>query len=305
MRLLLVPVCVLLGTSGCPTPALERVPDEVTIVAPVEVVEKLPPPKIALVLGGGGARGFAHVGVLRVLEQEKIPIDLIVGTSVGSLIGALYASNPNTFELEWSAFQMEASDLLDFSLFSITKGPVAGDAILEFVEEQVKTKRIEDLKIQTVIIATDLNTGERVDLTTGLVSEAVRASVSVPGVFVPHQLGGRTLVDGGLVANLGVDVAREYGADIVIAVNITENVVDYDLNNIVSIIAQSVNIMMGQMAEAQLKNADIVIRPDVFDVSTFDFDQKKRCMMEGIEATKKIVPQLRRLLEAYAPRPAS
>ncbi|MBI5510126.1 MAG: patatin-like phospholipase family protein [Deltaproteobacteria bacterium] len=261
-------------------------PPPVVASKPEQTVKAVPPPKIALVLGGGGARGFAHVGVLRALEHEKIPLSLVVGTSVGSLIGALYAADPNTFELEWKSFKIEKDDLFDFSLFAATTGPVKGDAVRKFVAENVKEQQIERFKVPYVAVAADLNTGERVLFKSGSIVDAVRASVSIPGVFTPVRIGNRTLVDGGVVANLAIDVARDQGADIVIASNITQRVVDYEVNDVVSIIMQSINIMMGEMAKFQQKAADVVITPDIGDVGTMDFTQKKRCMQAGIAAVE-------------------
>jgi len=293
-------VCLLSSVVliGC-VPA--SVPQGPPVVGPPPVVEprEIPPPRIALVLGGGGARGFAHIGVLRVLEQEKIPIDLVVGTSVGSLIGALYASEPNTFELEWKAFQITKEDLFDFSFFSAATGPVKGEAIQAFVRANVKVLDIEKFPLPFVAIAADLNTGDRVELDRGSVVDAVRASVSIPGVFTPYRLGKRMLVDGGVVANVAVDVARARGADIVIASDITQKVVDYSVGDVVSIIMQSINIMMGEMAKSQTARADVVVVPKLGDVGTLDFTQKKRCMGEGIVATRSAVPALRAAIAKY------
>jgi len=257
------------------------------------------PPKIALVLGGGGARGFAHVGVLRVLAEEKIPIDLVVGTSVGSVIGALYAAEPNVFELEWKAFEIEKDDFIDYSLFSAKTGPVKGEAIQAFVREHVKQQNIEEFPVRYVAVATDLATGRRVEFSSGPVVDAVRASVAIPGVFTPAQVGGRALVDGGVVANIAVDTARAHGADLVIASNISHRVVNTDLNDVVDITLQSITIMMAEMAAEQLRDADVVVTPPISDVGTLDFSQKKRCMTAGIESARAQVPAIRKAIEAY------
>ncbi len=261
--------------------------------------KEVSPPKIALVLGGGGARGFAHIGVLRVLEQEKVPVDIVVGTSVGSLIGALYASDPNTFDLEWKAFKLQKDDIFDFSFFSAATGPVKGEAVREFVKKNVRRQAIEEFPVRFVAIATDLNTGERVEFTQGSVVDAVRASVSIPGVFTPAKVGNRWLVDGGVVANLAVDVAKKYGADIVIASDITQKVVDYGVSDVVSIIMQSINIMMGEMAKYEAKEADVVIAPKIGDVGTLDFTQKKRCMEAGIGAARSSLPAIKEAIARY------
>jgi NTE family protein len=252
-------------------------------------------PKIALVLGGGAARGFAHVGVIRALEQEKIPIDMIIGTSVGSLIGAIYASDLNSFELEWTAFTLTKDDLFDYQLFSAITGMglAKGDKLEQFVKTHVTTANIEDLKIPYAAIATDLNRGTRVVLDRGSVARAVRASSAIPGVFNPVDYQGRLLVDGGVTDNIPISVAREKGADIVIAVDISENVANFNITNIVDVVLQSVNIMFDENAKSRKKDADVLITPAVGDVGMLDFTQKKRCMQAGIEATQKAMPQIR------------
>ena len=178
------------------------------------------PPKIALVLGGGAARGLAHVGVIRVLEQEKIPIHMIVGTSVGSLIGALYAADPNSLNLEWLAFSIEKEDIFDYSVVYSKMGPVLGDGLEKFVQTKAKVKNLEQMKIPFFPVATDLNTGQTWVFEKGSVARAVRASSSIPGIFQPVEITAGLYVDGGVTDNLPVDVARAKGADIIIAVNI-------------------------------------------------------------------------------------
>jgi NTE family protein len=288
--------CLLVvGCSGSPVRETSVAPPTTQPVVPVQIQ----PPKIALVLGGGGARGFAHLGVLRVLEREKVPINLVVGTSVGSLIGGFYAAEGNLFEVEWKAFKIEKSDLFDFSLFSITKGPVKGEAIQEFVKKNFKTLDIGSFKIPFIAVAADLNTGELVEFTSGSAVEAIRASVSIPGVFTPALIGRRPLIDGGVVANVAVSVARNHGADIIIAVNITQNVVDYKVNDVVDITLQAINIMMSKMSETELKAADIVITPAISDVGTMDFTQKKRCIEAGLKAAEPAIAAIREKIDAY------
>ncbi|MFI5303994.1 MAG: patatin-like phospholipase family protein [Nitrospiria bacterium] len=259
----------------------------------------IPIPKIALVLGGGAARGFAHVGVIRVLEQEKIPIDLVVGTSVGSLIGSIYADTRSSFDLEVIAFKLEKDDLFDFSVFSSTTGPVKGERLEKFVQSKVRKQNIEELSLPFVAVATNLVTGERVILDRGSVARAVRASSSIPGVFTPVFYQDMTLVDGGVVDNVPVDVARLKGADIVIAVNIGKNVVNKEVSNIVDITLQSVNVMSYEISKFKAQGADILIEPNVGDVNMMDFDRKEYCMRAGIEATQKIIPDLRRKIELW------
>jgi len=280
----------LLFISGC-----------ATAHPPVPVLPAAPPPvpKIALVLGGGAARGFAHVGVIRVLEQEKIPIDMVMGTSVGSLIGAIYADTRSSFDLEVIAFKLEKDDIFDFSVFSSTTGPVKGDRLEKFVQSKVKKTNIEELPIPFAAVATNLITGERVILDQGPVGRAVRASSSIPGVFTPVFYQNMTLVDGGVVDNVPVDVARAKGADIVIAVNIGKNVVDKNVNNILDITLQAINIMSYEISKFKVQGADILIEPNVGEVGMMDFTQKEVCMRAGIEAAQKAMPELRKKIEAW------
>ena len=170
-------------------------------------------PKIALVLGGGAARGFAHVGVIRALEQEQIPIDMIIGTSVGSLIGAVYASDANSFELEWTAFKLEQSDIFDYGIISAVTGMglAKGDRLEKFVKSKVNHENIEQLKIPFAAVATDLNRGTRVVLRHGSIAKAVRASSAIPGVFQPVNHQGKLLVDGGVVDNIPISTAKGNG----------------------------------------------------------------------------------------------
>lgn len=258
-------------------------------------------PKVALVLGGGAARGFAHVGVIRVLEQEKVPIDMIVGTSVGSLIGAIYAYDVNSFELEWSAFTLERENVFDYDLRTVFSGMGAakGDKLEEFVREKVPIRNIEELKIPFAAVATDLQRGTRIVLDKGPVARAVRASCAIPGVFQPVEHQGTLLVDGGVVDNLPVTVARERGADVVIAVDIGVDIENRDISNLIEVITQSINIMAAENVRRRKQEADVVISPAVGNVGMMDFDQKKVCMQAGIEAARKALPEIREKIEAW------
>ncbi len=286
-RLLLISVLILLFASCASTQGPPGV--------------EMPRPKIALVLGGGAARGFAHVGVIRVLEQEKIPIDMVVGTSVGSLIGAIYACDINSFDLEWTAFALEKDDVFDYALLSAitSMGPVKGDKLEAFVKSKVPVANIEQLKLPFAAVATDLNRGTRVVLDHGPVARAVRASSAIPGVFNPVEHQGRLLVDGGVVDNIPIAVAREKGADVVIAVDIGENVTNFNITNLVDVMLQAVTIIMHENANQKKKDADVLITPAVGDVAMLDFTQKKRCMQAGIEAAQRAVPEIRQKIKEW------
>lgn len=257
-------------------------------------------PKIALVLGGGSAKGFAHVGVIRALEQEKIPIHMIIGTSVGSLIGGLYAANPNSFDLEWLAFKIDRGDVLDFSIVYSKFGPVQGTKLESFIEHNVKVKKVQDTKIPFTPVATDLNSGETILLERGSLAKAIRASSSIPGIFVPVTFDNRTLVDGGVTNNVPCDIAKAKGADIVIAVNLQRDVRNQAAaESLVDIIAQSISVMMRESSRGKLASADVVIEPDTRGISMFDFTQKKRLMEDGIKATREAMPKIKALISSY------
>ena len=262
---------------------------------------ELPKPKVALVLGGGAARGFAHIGVIRALEQEKIPVDLVVGTSVGSLIGALYAHDRNSFELEWTAFALEKDDIFDYGLLNAFTGMGAakGEKLEAFIKTKVPIANIEDLKIPFAAVATDLNRGTRVILDSGSVGRAVRASSAIPGVFQPVEHQSKTLVDGGLIDNVPVSVAREKGADIVIAVDIGKQVSNFNIVDIIDVMLQSITIMSAENAKFKKQDADVLIEPKIGDVGMLDFTQKKRCMQAGIEATQKMMLEIKTKIEAW------
>jgi NTE family protein len=258
--------------------------------------ERKGPPKIALVLGGGAARGFAHVGVIRVLEQEKIPIHMIVGTSVGSLIGALYASDPNSLNLEWLSFTIERDDIFDYSVLSAKMGPVSGERLEKFVQTKVRAKNIEQMKIPFYAVTTDLNSGLTWVFDKGSVAKAVRASCAIPGIFHPVELGGRLYVDGGVTDNLPVDIAKAKGADIIIAVSISKNINNPQINTLVDVLLQSISIMGRELVTYKSRGYDVLIEPNVGDVGMTDFTQKKRLMDAGILSAKQALPRLRKLI---------
>ena len=272
-----------------------------TAPAPVPPPAEAPRPKVALVLGGGAARGFAHVGVIRALEQEKIPVDLIVGTSVGSLIGAIYASDLNSFDLEWTAFSLQKEDLFDYGVLTAVMGMglAKGDKLEAFVKSKVATQDIEQLKLPFAAVATDLNWGTKVVLDHGSIARAVRASSAIPGVFQPVSHMGKILVDGGVVDNIPISVARAKGADVVVAVDISENVGNTNITNLVDVMLQAANIMFALNVEHSKRDADVLIAPNVGDVGMLDFGQKKRCMQAGIDAGRAAVPEIRKAIDAW------
>jgi NTE family protein len=300
-RFLPLSILICLAFFSCravPTPPPVPSPP-VPITAPPSPPPAKPMPRIALVLGGGAARGFAHVGVIRVLEQEKIPIDMIIGTSAGSLVGAIYASERDLFQLEWMAYQMKEEDLFDFSIVYSKMGPVQGEKLEEFIRSRLKVKNLEDLTLPLYPVATDLMTGETVTLEKGSIARAVRASSAIPGIFVPVRFAGRTLVDGGVTDNVPVDIAAKKGADLIIAVNISKGLQNTQISSVVDVILQSIDIMGRELLKYKKQGADVLIEPAVGDVGMMDFSQRKRCIEAGIRATQGAVPQIRQKIEAW------
>jgi NTE family protein len=269
---------------GCPGP---------NIPTPVQK----PRPKIGLVLSGGASRGFAHVGVIKVLEAQKIPIDIIVGTSAGSLTGALYAYYADAAKLEKAARGLTEEDVFDYSIPNILVGVVKGESIVRFVCSRIPVKNIEDLKIPFVAVATDLVTGEKVIFKSGPISTAIRASTAIPGIFKPLVIGGKILVDGGVVDNVPVDVARSMGADIVIAVDVSAPSRNDDIKNVIDVIMQTFNIMGNELSRYQIMDADVIIRPNVSGVGLIDFTQKTKLIFEGERAARAALPKIREAIE--------
>lgn len=252
------------------------------------------PAKIAVVLGAGVSRGFAHVGVLKALETQKIPIHLIVGTSVGSFVGSIYASGIDAFHVQKMALAIEKDDVVDLTLPA--NGFIRGEKLENYVNKALQNAVIERLKIPFRAVATNVQTGEEVVFAVGNTGKAVRASCSVPGVFQPVRIGDKSYLDGGLVSPVPVDAARKTGADIVIAVDISAGVARTLPQGIVETILQSIDIMYAKIAEVQLRNADVVIRPRVGHINSSDFNKRHEAILEGEKAATEALPQIQQIL---------
>ena len=255
-----------------------------------------PPPRIALALGGGAARGFAHVGVIKALEAQGIVPDLIVGTSAGSLVGALYASGMSGFDLQKAALAMDDSAVADFSLPN--RGVIKGEALQDYVNTALGGRTIERLPRPLAIVATDLQSGEAIVFRAGNTGLAVRASSSVPGVFQPARINGRDVVDGGLVSPVPVRIARSIGADIVIAVDISAQPREQKTASSFEILLQSFAIMGRSIATLELKEADVVVSPAIGGISGTDFKSKHLAILEGERAMQNALPALRAKIAA-------
>ena len=266
--------------------------------APKQVPPAVPPPpkpaKVALVLGAGASKGFAHVGVLKVLEAQRIPIHLIVGTSAGSFVGGLYACGFDGFQLQKMALELQKDDVVDLTIPD--NGFIRGEKLEQYVNRKVGQLPLERLRIPFRAVATNVQTGEETVFATGNTGKAIRASCSVPGVFQPVRIGEKTYVDGGVVSPVAVDAARQAGADVVIAVDISSGVAGIVPQGVLETILQSIDIMYAKISAAQLKNADVVIRPRVGHIASSDFDRRHEAILEGERAAAQAVPRIQQLL---------
>jgi NTE family protein len=265
-------------------------------------VQKLPP-RIGLALGGGAARGFAHVGVIEVLEEAGIKPDLVVGTSAGSLVAALYASGRNGKQLQQSAMAMDEAAFADWTLPIFSRGVLRGEALARYVDAQVNHKLIENMALPLGIVATDLKTGQGVLFRRGDTGTAVRASSAVPAVFLPVKIGAQEFVDGGLVSPVPVRYARQMGAEVVIAVDISSAPEGNPFGDTLQVLMQTFAIMGKSINSWELKDADVVVRPALVGMGSGDFAGKRRAIDAGRAAMQAALPQLRAALEAKAHAP--
>ena len=273
-----------------------------TVAAPPQPLAKRPP-TIGLALGGGAARGFAHVGVIQILEEAGVRPDLVVGTSAGSLVATLYASGRNGQQLQQVAESMEEAAFADWTLPIFNRGMLRGEALARYVNAHVSGKPIEQMPLPLGIVATDLHSGAGVLFQRGDTGTAVRASSAVPALFLPVKIGNQEYVDGGLVAPTPVRYARQMGAELVIAVDISSAPEGNQAGDPVQILLQTFAIMGKSINGWELKDADIVVRPALNGMGGGDFAGKRRAIEAGRAAMLALLPQLRTALEAKAHAP--
>lgn len=281
--------CSMALFAGCQsTTHLAAVPENAQVRAlnRVAVMSKnAEQPVIALVLGSGGARGYAHIGVIEVLEQHGIRPDFIVGTSAGSIVGSVYASGKTAAELREIALQLKANDIRDVDVS--LKGFFNGQKVEDYINQQVQGMPLQQLKIPMYVVATELKNGKQTVFNYGNTGQAVRASVSIPSMFKPTKIGEIEYVDGGLVSPVPVQVARDLGADIVIAVDILAQPVHTETSNVWGLFNQNINIMQGRLAATELKSADIVIQPDLREKAhIFDVKGREMTIQAGVDAAQ-------------------
>ncbi|MBI2307095.1 MAG: patatin-like phospholipase family protein [Rhodocyclales bacterium] len=266
---------------------------------PGKPAEAPPPakPVIALALGGGAAKGFAHIGVIKALEAQGIVPDIVVGTSAGSVVGAMYAAGKNGFELQTLAISLDEAQVSDWSLPD--RGVLKGDALAAFINKAIGNAPIEKLPKKFGAVATDLASGEPIVFRSGDTGTAVRASSSVPGVFQPVAIRGREYVDGGLVSPVPVRFAREMGATFVIAVDISNRPQAGKTRSSLDVLLQTFAIMGQSLNRNELPQADVVIRPDISQLASVDFKTRHLAVLEGEKAAALALPALKAKLENW------
>lgn len=282
------------------TPSTTNTPavDDKSSVQPTES-RPVKQPKIALVLGGGGARGFAHVGVIKSLEEHGIYPDMVVGTSAGSLVGAIYAAGNDHVELQKIAASMNEAVISDWSFpfFSGITGLLKGEAIQAYVNKILHNKRIENFKIPFVAVATDIQNGQAALFSKGDAGLAVRASSAVPGLFQAVKIANHNYVDGGLSAPVPVQFARKMGADVIVAVNISADPEYQTANTTTEILLQTFAIMGKTINQYALREADVVVLPNLGSMKSSDFSRKNFAIQAGERATNQLIPEILRKIQ--------
>ncbi len=256
---------------------------------------KSKPKKVALVLGGGGARGLAHIGILKVFEREDIKVDLVVGTSMGAVIGAAYCLGFHATHMEKRATTLKWTDLFDPTMPKL--GLAEGLKMQNVIADLLEHKTFLDLKIPLAVVTTDIEKAEEVVYTSGDLVKVVKASSSWPGIFIPNRIDGRLLVDGGIKNSVPVAIAKQLGADFIIACNVGFCVsTDLEINNLLRMILQSFQIMGAELNKYQSKQADIIIEPNLGNLDQAAFDKATEIIHKGQEAAEKMLPKLRKKL---------
>ena len=287
-------ICLLLLLAACATAPPPVIKPDTPVVETPPTVKKIP--KLGLALGGGAARGFAHIGVLQVLEEEGIKPALVVGTSAGSVVASFYASGKNGQQLQWLADTMDESQFTDWANPFTGRGMLRGEALGKYINSQLNGMKIEDMKMPLGIVATDLRTGDGVLFRRGDVATAVRASSAVPSVFEPVRIGGKEYVDGGLVSPVPVRYAKQMGADLVLAIDISSRPEDAKTSDMLKVLLQTFSIMGKSISQLELAQADVVVRPVLPDIGSTEFSARKKSIEAGRAAMKQALPQLKALL---------
>ncbi len=291
----------LLGLQGCATLPWNGV-ESPPLAIPAQPLPKV---EVALVLGGGGAKGLAHVGVLEVLRKEGIVPDIIIGCSAGAIVGALYADKPDVNRLKQLLLEMKRENLLKMTFASLPFGLSDGGELREFLNRHLKAKKFEDLSMPLAVVATSLESGDLVTFSKGPIESAVRASAAYPGVFSPVEIQGRPYVDGGVANPIPVEVAHTLGAKFIIAVDLSSSLTDDIPNHLLGVLKRSLEISylhQSRMAHAQ---ADVVIKIPTKDIGTFDDTANGYLYELGRTTAYRMLPALKRKLTQFRQKTAA
>lgn len=259
-----------------------------------------PKPKatVALALGGGASKGFAHIGIIKVLKENNIPIKIVTGTSAGSIVGSMYASGMSPDRLELEAEILGKTDLVDLTLS--TSGFIKGEKLQNYINRKVGNRPMQQFPIKFAAVATDFESGKPVVFNVGNAGQAVRASASIPNVFQPVVIGSRKYVDGGLSQPVPVSAAKKLGANFIIAVDISARPAKNVSQGMFSYLDQTFNVMSQTALHQELGQANVVIKPQVLELgSVGGFDQKQRAIQLGEQAARAALPEIKRKLAAY------
>ena len=268
--------------------------DSPTVQPKARILEKQP--EVALVLGGGAFHGMAHAGVIKVLEDAGIPIDLIVGTSAGSMVGALYADCPKIDSLVPLIKSTKTKDVFDFSLFRSSEGFVSGKKLQKYLNNNLHVSEIEETTIPFVAVTTDLEKGGSVALKAGPIAPSVNASCAIPGIFEPVKMYGTTFVDGGVLDGIPVDVAKEYNPRVIIAVSIMSFDTTIDLKNYKSVFERAYTVAAHNLTREKLIDADFIIAPDLKGLPLMSDKDNEKMYKLGIAAAEKLLPEIKKML---------
>lgn len=259
--------------------------------------EKMRRPIIGIALGSGAAKGFAHIGVLKALEEKNIHIDVVAGCSAGALIGGLYCCDLTPLEIEVLACKVETRDWIDLTI-PIT-GIIKGRKVEKMMRKFTKEKQVENLNKKFIAVATDLSNSEKYIFNNGPVSRAIRASIAIPGIFEPVIVNDMTLVDGAVVDRVPVSEIRKLDVDIVVGVDLGFTVLNKDKTNILDIIIQSVELLTEQAMKNKHLDADILIKPDLRSISPSRFDLVEEAIEIGYKATLKKIDEIKQKIRQY------
>jgi NTE family protein len=251
-------------------------------------------PTVGVALGSGGAKGFAHVGVLKALEENGISPSVVAGSSMGSLVGAFYATGMRPDFMERLACTMSWRHWIDLTVPKV--GLISGEKIRQMLTVLTRGSKIEDANRRLAIVATELTQRKRVVFTSGLIADAVRASISIPGIFVPYVTPDGVFVDGGVIDRVPVDVAKQLGADVIIAVDVATVQKSSVPENMMDVIMQSLDIMQQHSVDFRSPHASLYIEPDVSHVGTSQFHRAKDAIVAGYEATIEKMEDIKRVV---------